>query len=198
MPRKPREGLRDDLIAEAEKIIRKEGLSALTARRLAAGVNCAVGSIYNVFEDLDDLIVEVHGRTLERLAPAIAAGITGDGGIEDRLIGLARGYLMFTTEERHLWLALFEHSLPEGRTVPPWYRQKLNVLFDMVEEVISPLFADPGSDDHKRAARILWSSLHGICSLGLTDKLDLISNEDIDVMVEDMIHTYIAGMAANK
>src|SRR5215467_3860058 len=59
--------LRDALVAAAEQAIARQGLGSLRARALAEEVGCAVGAIYNVVEDLDDLVLLVNARTLAAL-----------------------------------------------------------------------------------------------------------------------------------
>jgi AcrR family transcriptional regulator len=59
-----RQHLRAALVEAAERVIAERGLPHLKARDLASAVGCAVGAIYNVFPDLDGLILEVNLRTL--------------------------------------------------------------------------------------------------------------------------------------
>jgi AcrR family transcriptional regulator len=198
MPRKPKEGLRNDLIAAAEDIVRTQGLTALTARALAARVKCAVGTIYNVFDDLHDLIVEVNGRTLIRLVPVLTAARNEDASPEDQLMALAFSYINFISKEKQLWTALIQHHLPDGRTAPDWYLNKLDGLFAEIELAIAPLFKAHDQDELVRAARILWANMHGLCSLVLSDKLDLVSGENIETLTEDMVYTYLAGIKATR
>ena len=61
-----RKDLRDRLIDIAEQVIRKDGLGAIKARDLATQAGCALGAIYNVFDDLGDLVLEVNARTFQR------------------------------------------------------------------------------------------------------------------------------------
>ena len=49
--------LRARLIDVAERTIAENGLAALKARDLAREAGCSVGTIYNVFEHLDELIL---------------------------------------------------------------------------------------------------------------------------------------------
>ena len=66
-----RQNLREALVAAAEKRIGTEGLRGLKARDLAAAAGCAVGAIYNVVDDLDDLILAVNALTLAALERAL-------------------------------------------------------------------------------------------------------------------------------
>src|SRR5262245_35377265 len=65
--------LRDALVSAAERAIARQGLGTLRARALAQEVGCAVGAIYNVVEDLDDLVLLVNARTLAALERELIA-----------------------------------------------------------------------------------------------------------------------------
>src|SRR5437867_10299506 len=65
--------LRDALVTAAEQAIAQQGLGSLRARALAEEVGCAVGAIYNVVEDLDDLVLLVNARTLTALERDLSA-----------------------------------------------------------------------------------------------------------------------------
>ena len=65
--------LRTGLIDAAECTIAANGLAALKARDLAREAGCAVGTIYNIFEHLDELILCVGSRTLVMLDAALGA-----------------------------------------------------------------------------------------------------------------------------
>jgi co-chaperonin GroES (HSP10) len=62
-----RHKLRLQLIEAAEAAVAANGMKSLTARDLAKQVGCSVGAIYNVFEDIDELVIAVNSRTLARL-----------------------------------------------------------------------------------------------------------------------------------
>src|SRR5215468_9435480 len=120
-----RRKLRDALIAAAERTIEKEGLRGMKARDLAFKVGCAVGAIYNVFADLDDLIFAVNALTLEQLEKTLTvAGAKSDDPRADAmktLTHLALAYTDYAAAHTRRWRALFDHRLPEGREVPTWY-----------------------------------------------------------------------------
>ena len=66
---------RDELytmaLAAARKIAEKEGLRGLTARRIAREIGYTVGTLYNLFDNLDGLIVHLNGTTLDTLYEAV-------------------------------------------------------------------------------------------------------------------------------
>src|SRR3954451_14246550 len=101
--------LRDALVAAAERAIAKQGLGALRARALAEEVGCAVGAIYNVVEDLDDLVLLVNARTLAALERDLSAadrdGDPADGpnAAVGRLVRMALAYLDFASTQTPRW-----------------------------------------------------------------------------------------------
>jgi AcrR family transcriptional regulator len=174
-----RRNLKESLIDAAEQEISAQGLRGVRARPLADRIGCAVGAIYNVVADLDELIMLVNSRTLAALeADLLAAGHSrepagrpGTDSAIDQLRRLALAYLDFATARRPRWRAVFDHRLPPGKTVPKWYRDDQMRLFSYVEKPIAELL--PGLSEARRAllARSLFSAVHGLVTLGLEEKL---------------------------
>ena len=102
------EGLKTLIVEASEKIIGAQGLAGLSAREIARSVGYSPGTIYNIFENLDDLILQVEARLLDDLDARLAM-LSPDGPADMRVVRLARAYLAFTTERPRLWNVLFEH-----------------------------------------------------------------------------------------
>jgi AcrR family transcriptional regulator len=176
--RRRRAELKDALTAAAERTIESQGLRALRARTLAEEVGCAVGGIYNVVEDLDELVLRVNSRTLAVLEREIGAAIgkvegvaaTPDATIA-RLVRLALAYLDFAAANPLRWRALFEFSMPNGEPVPGWYLQEKERLFGYVEDVLRQLQSHTTRNERALHARSLFSAVHGLVALGLEEKL---------------------------
>ncbi len=75
-----REQLKEALTDAAARTIAEQGLSGLKARALADEAGCAVGAIYNVVADLDELILHANARTLAALEKALTAATTSGQG----------------------------------------------------------------------------------------------------------------------
>ena len=175
-----RRNLKESLIDAAEQGISAYGLPGLRARSLAERIGCAVGAIYNVVADLDELIMLVNSRTLSALEVELLAAdrSVDQGGGEaaiERLCRMALAYLDFATARRPRWRALFDHRLPPGKTVPDWYLDDQMRLFAYVEAPLGELL--PGLSTARRAliARSLFSAVHGMVTLGLEEKLQALA-----------------------
>lgn len=191
------EELRELIIDASTEIIEAHGLMGLSAREIARRIGYSPGTIYNVFENLDDLVLTIEGRLLDRLSQVLDDLPSTIGG-KPAVHQLARAYFDFTQQNPRLWNLLFEHHLPQGREIPSWYQSKLEALLARVELTLRSVMVDADPQALRRAARNLWSAVHGITSLSTTDKLSIVSAESAGLLVDDLVATYLRGLSAQE
>jgi AcrR family transcriptional regulator len=196
-----RRNLKESLIDAAEQEIAAHGLGGLRARALAERIGCAVGAIYNVVADLDELVQLVNSRTLAALErDVLAAGRSdraaggGDNEPIERLRRKASAYLDFAVARRQSWRAVFDHRLPAGKPVPAWYLDDQMRLFGYVEGPLGELL--PGMPPARRAllARSLFSAVHGIVTLGLEEKLQALAPDELREQVTFVVSALGRGL----
>ena len=68
-----REEIKEMALVAAEKMILANGKDGLSARKVAQEIGYTVGTLYLVFKNLDELILHVNGRTLDRLFEKMTA-----------------------------------------------------------------------------------------------------------------------------
>lgn len=191
-----RADLRERLLSAGREAIAAGGLPNLKARDLAGAAGCAVGAIYNVFDDLDDMILRIGAGTLTQLEQALAAPRAGPTpSPEDDLVDLARGYLQFARSHKMLWRALFEHRLGAGRTAPDWFLERQNRLFALLDAPLAQLLPDEPTASRALFARTLFSAVHGVVSLGLEEKLAPMPAATLDQQLESLVRAFAAGLA---
>lgn len=190
------EQLRQLILDAAQAIIETNGLAGLSAREIARRIGYSPGTIYNMFQNLDDVVLHVEARVLDALDQRIAELGTADTP-EENVYRLAETYLAFTSERPKLWNLLFEHYMPGGTDTPPWYQQKLELLMSRVEQAVAPLFPPSEQAARQRSARVLWAGVHGITSLSTANKLSNVTTEAATYLVKDLIDNYLAGLAVH-
>jgi AcrR family transcriptional regulator len=195
-----RGALRDSLVAAAGRAISERGVTGLKARELAREAGCALGAIYNVFPDLDALVLAVNAKTLAELEAALrraaASGGKGRAAATDELVRLADAYLEFAAANGQRWRALFEHRSPPGKELPQAYAEQQTHLFSFI---VAPLIRlRPDLDEEERAllARTLFSAVHGIVSMGLEEKLVPIPLPLLRQQMEEVVRAIGRGLGA--
>ena len=180
-----REALRLSLIEAAEARITQDGAAAIKARELAKEVGCATGAIYNVFEDLNALIMAVNGRTFLEMGKGIAQSRRDAAGQSPQrvLIAMSLAYLEFAAKHTNLWRALFDLQMTVTE-VPDWYQAELNKLFANISETLTDLWPARDADEIELMTRALFSSVHGIILLGLQQRISGVPKEMIARMIE--------------
>lgn len=170
--RSARDKARDRMLEIAEAIMDKEGLEGLQARKVASECDCAVGTIYNHYKGgLTDLILHVNQRTLEKLATAIDAVGPSEQypSLEAHIHAMATAYFRFALEHTPRWRALAQFRLERDEAIPDWYRKSQADLWLRLETPLQHRVEDPV--ETKRAARVLFSAVHGVVALSLGNKL---------------------------
>lgn len=186
---KRKAALKDKLIDLAEAKIEAEGLGALRARELAKEAGCAVGAIYNVFDDLNALVLEVNGRTFRKLGVAVAGSVAGAGDLPpvDRLILMSNAYLDFAAAHTTLWRALFDVEMSVTGEVPQWYLDALGNLFSNIAEPLAEIFPEKNAAELDLMTRALFSSVHGIVLLGLEQRISAVPVAQIKEMIAQVL-----------
>ncbi|MBF0284407.1 MAG: TetR/AcrR family transcriptional regulator [Magnetococcales bacterium] len=187
-----REELREMALEAARRAVRREGPAGLTARGLASAIGYSPGTLYNLFADLDDLIVHLNAATLETLEGRLKTALAQTASPEASAAAMVSAYVAFTLEEKALWGLLFEHRLPPGRELPTWYQQRIGALLGMLEEALRPFHPEEAS--RALAARALWCGVHGVCSLAAGGKLASVTDQGAAEVSEVLLKVFLAGL----
>lgn len=190
-----RDRVRTKLLAAAEAIIANEGYAAVQARRVATEAGCAIGTVYNIYGDIDGLILAANTRTLSDLAVALKdAQIRSEGqDLEARLMSLANAYLDFATLNQLRWRAVFEHRLPDDYPIPQAFLDDRRGLLALIESEIGDTGpSDP--EERQDAARALFSATHGNVLLALDAKLGPFEPDRCERQIRFLVHHVVIGL----
>lgn len=190
-----RDELRRMALSAATKIMSKQGLRGLSTRRVAARMGYSPGTLYQLFEHLDDLILQVNAATLDGLTEA-CKDVDFSAGPEAALQDLANRYIAYVSRNAELWNCVFEHRLPVGHEAPPWFGERTQRLLGLGAKAIEPLFGPNEEKLQQHEARVLWASLYGIAALATAKKLS--NNESPQDMVHSLISNFVAGLRVRR
>ncbi len=191
-----REELQRMALEAAAAIVEREGAAALTARKLATAIGYTVGTLYLVFRNLDDLILQVNAATLDALYREMAAA-SGRCRKPQRCVeALAGAYIDYAAAHPHRWRLVFDHHLPAEVSMPNEYGERIARIFGLLEEALSALLDGASPAAVHQAASVLWAGVHGICVLSLDDKLAVAGGgTSAHALATSLVNNYLAGLA---
>lgn len=187
-----REEIRSMALNAAQRIIVQDGFDKLSARKIASQMGYTQGTLYLVFENLDDLIIHLNARTLDELYQSLQSVVVNAPLSAETLHALGSAYLQFAQEHTQRWRLIFDHRLPYLDT-PDWFQDKVQEGFGMIEQVLAKVATERSESEIKRAARALWGGVHGVCMLAMTGKLADPEGGEVQVLVDSLIECYLRG-----
>jgi AcrR family transcriptional regulator len=171
-----RSELRQIIVEEGHSVMAQTGFGGFSAREVARRIGYSVGTIYNVFESLDHLIVAINTRTFvlwtefvrNRLSVAEA----------DRIGVLVQAYFDFARDNTNLWMAIYDHRLPPGTDMPAEDEDVRRQLTLIVISELARLLPGRNEFDLERTARSLIATVHGHCAFSLNGSFELMGEKD--------------------
>ena len=155
--------LREKTLQAALSVVDGQGHAALNARSLARAAECSVGTLYNVFGDLDGVVYALNAHTTRALRRALETALaTAPDTPLDRLSALADAYFDFATAYPNRWEALFRFRAkgPVDGSVG----REGDALFALLKDSVGGAVPD-------EALLALWAAVHGVVELATQQHL---------------------------
>lgn len=180
------------IINAAYELMEKEGHSKVSTRKIASHIGYTVGTLYNVYQNLDDIFIHINSRTLDKLTQQLEEAMKNSGK-NLALKAVANKYIEFSKENFNLWNVLFEYRFPESQIIPKWYANKIDKINDVASQAIIKNFPHFPREKMKETVMVLWAGVHGICVLSIKGKLDRVGAESAQILVENFLNNYLKG-----
>jgi AcrR family transcriptional regulator len=180
------------MLAIARDIISSKGLRLLKVRDVAEAADCSIGSVYNEFGDFDGLILAVNRETVQALTARLSA-VPADDPIR-QLHGLAATYLEFFSQHANLLRSLYEHRMEDDRPFPEDILLIVMRAFALMHQPLVRLLSDRDPEDIAMLARLMFSAVHGIISLGLEERMVAVPPDNLRQQVAQFVDTHLIGL----
>ena len=165
-----REGVRRKILDAARELFAKEGYDNVTMRAIAEAIEYSPTTIYNHFEDKDDLVEALCYEDFAQLFAVLTArGLAEDPVERIRQLGLAycRFGISYPNHYRFMFMTnKLKHALDDSS--PGW--RSFELVRGAVAEAIAQKRLRPGNPD--TIAQVLWASIHGAVALLVTYSAD--------------------------
>lgn len=210
-----RQELKQLALEAAIRLASDQGLSGLTARKIATEMGYTPGTLYLIFENLDELILHVNAQTLDDIYELMQAQLQCTDIARQGVHQLVDAYMQFATENHGLWSCLHEHK-PECKKIPEWFESRISRNFNLVEHTLERANLESSktkesstaysktnmtvfdinslNENEKKqdsspvelVARALWCAIHGVCVLALNSSLNVAGADSMQALVHHL------------
>ncbi|MEH6629747.1 MAG: TetR/AcrR family transcriptional regulator [Halopseudomonas aestusnigri] len=191
------EQLREMILEAAQNLVEADGYPSLSMRKIGSSIGYSPGTIYNIFANLDDLVLQLNARTLDEMYVSLVK-TKSNNSVEVNFDQLLCGYLEFVDTNRNLWRALFDHRPSTESVLPDWYDARIEKLLSLIDDTLKPYFNDEDTTKLRKFSATLWAGLHGIISLTDSNKLDVISDSDPLELCRFLVENFLGGLNSSK
>lgn len=197
MPRKRGQVSADDVITVARELLRKDGFTALSVRRLAETLGVSRQVVYTHFGGMDGLLNRLHRLGAALLAQDVAA-LSETPGTDAYVLAAAHAYLNAARQRPALFELVFASPVPQyapNRETIAASRASFGHLIGVAASWLAlhrPAALDTGRSGEEAVAlaRILWSMVHGHIILEIAGHAH---PEETDALVETAIQAILRG-----
>ncbi|MCU7801273.1 MAG: TetR/AcrR family transcriptional regulator [gamma proteobacterium symbiont of Lucinoma myriamae] len=190
-----REELKELALKSAEELLNEKSASELSTRQIATKMGYTVGTLYQIFDNLPDLLLHVNARTLGILYQDCQKLDLSAKEAQNNILAYANLYLQFAHTHPGLWELIFDNNVLNDRELPDWYLSQANALFSLIEIQLKDINPDNSELEITKTSRVLWSSVHGICTLSINNNLFANSACSSEELIESLVKHFIKGWA---
>jgi AcrR family transcriptional regulator len=189
---KPKRNLRDVLIKAAERRIQKEGLGALSLRKLAADSGVTPMAAYHHFVNKEALLVQIAIKGFDELGQAMSKASRAASSPQEALTGIMRAYFRFALAKPDIYHLMFGPGI-EGKPLIPEFKTAASRSFYVMADAIKEHLGDSVPKvDADAVGLSFWGTLHGLVCL-VTDGTILYKSRS-EEKVERLIQQAVRGL----
>lgn len=165
------------IVDEGWRQLAEVGLARFSARDVAKRIGYSIGTLYNVFQSYDGLLLAINARTLALWAGDLRERLARGG--PDRIASLVRGYFAFAAEHPRTWIAIYEYRVSGGGASPAWYQDLVAEIIGIAAGEIAAAVPDITPSAIRPLARSLIATVHGHCVFALFGTFDLSGDTEL-------------------
>ncbi len=161
------------------EIAKTEGMSSVTARKLADKAGCSTQPIFRVYENMDQLHQEIFEMAIAFFSDFYLVYCEKNTAEEKPFIRFGMSYIDFAVKEPQLFYLLFLSKERYGRSLYELLNGSTGAFMKEVARAKALGVADPGELFMK-----MWIFIHGAASMAITGDYDLPETETIRLLRE--------------
>jgi AcrR family transcriptional regulator len=180
-----RQVMRETILESAHQLFVDKGFDDVSIRNIAEAIEYSPATIYLYFKDKNEIFYALHGEAFKKFNDFMSALATVKDPFK-RLIKMGEMYMEFTFKFPKYYDIMFIMQAPMDcdKNSDDWkegenaHCQLENVVKDCQQ---NGYFKDK---DFKTLSFLIWSTMHGMCSLALRDRMKIYEEAERSKMID--------------
>ena len=181
--------LRDLILEKAREILIKEGQENLSIRNIATAIEYSPATIYLYFKDKDEIVYELMEMGFGLMVMDLKEAFEESDPVK-RIRRIGHGYISFGLANPEWYVLMFNAPQPiqHLEKCQSEWGQGIS-LFDFLVETCQQAIDQKRTkeSDSKLLALHLWSSVHGLVNLSLSQRLEMVEQNGGKPLLEKTI-----------
>ncbi|SDP74137.1 TetR/AcrR family transcriptional regulator [Desulforhopalus singaporensis] len=209
MPKQPRsaeeiEEVKQQILEETLALITEHGYEGFSMRKLALRLHIAAKTIYNYYDNKDEIYLLVLKRGFDLLHSTLLKSMSGHSDPIDKLRAMKNAYIDFGVNQSNYYDIMFTLYVPKHNdfvgtplehvaTVELKAALRVGALFTDVMKEIAEIHNTIPKEEARRYFIQFWTSLHGLVTTYNNDLLGYLSGnpfEDLLIISNRLLRTF--------
>lgn len=161
--------IRQGILTAAREIARHEGWQSVTIRKVADRIEYSPPTIYEYFENKEDILLELLREGFRQLAAALRVASASTEDCEQRLMNMVEAYWQFAMSQPELYQVMNGMGVPYCSEKPPAMLESLITIKEALTDWMQTMGVE--IPDVEGAVVIMRSLVHGLISLTMADRI---------------------------
>jgi AcrR family transcriptional regulator len=180
-----REEMRETILQSAHRLFVDKGFEDVSIRNIAEAIEYSPATIYLYFKDKNEIFYALHGEAFEKFNQFMAP-LTEVKDPFKRLIRMGERYMEFTFHYPKYYDIMFIMQAPMDCDVNSEEWKEGERAHCQLENLVKECHETGHfrNKEYKTLSFLIWSTMHGMCSLALRDRMRIYPEEEREKMLE--------------
>lgn len=192
-----KEDLKALILSGAKKLFVEKGIEQTTIRNIADAIEYSIGTVYVYFKDKNAIFHALHTQGFTQLSNEFKV-LSHVSNPMERLRAMGKVYINFALQNRDMYDLMFNLKAPmeflNDAKEEQWNEGK--ATFDVLRTTVGQCMASGHFKGHQiePTAFMIWSMVHGMCSLEISNRSVGVNIENPETIVTDAYEEFLKIM----
>ena len=172
------------------------GNSKVTIRELSRLSNISIGTVYNIFPNHDDLVFHIKSVILEQLLECFSRPDLSKKDYKESINELSHIFFDYINDNNLLWSFLISTPISSNR-IPDWYQEKIRNILNILSNEFKKI-PHISTEKIELSTIIFWSNLQGLSLICENNKLQLVTSQTFEKIINTFVETFLNGITVSK